>query len=160
MSETVEEINAVPQPQPGFLLMLLSRTAGVIAILGIVVALIMPDRGIGPSLCGMYRIYGVPCPGCGMTRSVSCFFHLHFHESFLYNPFGLLFSIGLLLVAIQTLFPRGVMMRIADWIQQRQDQLIYLYIGLVTIFLLFGVVRIILIIFFPNHAFWLTCKFI
>lgn len=39
----------------------------------------------GPSLCLIRRIFGVPCPGCGMTRAVSCAIHGHPRRAIAYN---------------------------------------------------------------------------
>jgi len=32
----------------------------------------------------------LPCPGCGLTRSITCISHLHFEKSLAYHPFGIL----------------------------------------------------------------------
>lgn len=39
----------------------------------------------GPSLCLIRRIFGVPCPGCGMTRAFSCVMHGEFKKALQYN---------------------------------------------------------------------------
>jgi uncharacterized protein DUF2752 len=39
----------------------------------------------GPSLCLIRRIFGVPCPGCGMTRALSCAVHGHPRRAIAYN---------------------------------------------------------------------------
>jgi hypothetical protein len=41
------------------------------------------DRG--PSLCLIRRIFGVRCPGCGMTRAFSSVIHGKFKQAFQYN---------------------------------------------------------------------------
>ena len=41
-----------------------------------------------PSLCLFYRITGLPCPGCGMTRSCVCFAHGRWAESIAFHPLG------------------------------------------------------------------------
>gem|GEM_PF-661450 len=37
------------------------------------------------SICLIRTLFGVPCPGCGMTRAISCIFHGHFKRAFQYN---------------------------------------------------------------------------
>jgi hypothetical protein len=37
------------------------------------------------SICLIRILFGVPCPGCGMTRAISCVFHGHFKRAFQYN---------------------------------------------------------------------------
>ncbi|MGB8347482.1 MAG: DUF2752 domain-containing protein [Ktedonobacteraceae bacterium] len=39
----------------------------------------------GPSLCLIRRVFGVRCPGCGMTRAFSCIVHGKFKQAFQYN---------------------------------------------------------------------------
>ena len=51
----------------------------------------MPERGrlLGlPTLCMFRYLTGLPCPGCGLTRSCVCFAHGHFGESLAYHPLG------------------------------------------------------------------------
>lgn len=54
---------------------------------------------IGISIYFLYKcpfsfIFGVSCPGCGMTRALICVFHLDFSGAFYYHP---LFPLGILL---------------------------------------------------------------
>lgn len=37
-------------------------------------------------VCPMVLFCGLPCPGCGITRSLFCFFSGHFREAFIMNP--------------------------------------------------------------------------
>jgi Protein of unknown function (DUF2752) len=37
------------------------------------------------SICLIRSLFGVPCPGCGMTRAISCIFYGHFKRAFQYN---------------------------------------------------------------------------
>lgn len=69
---------------------------GVVA-LG-VACLLAPD-GIeeGPVLCPFRRVTGLPCPGCGLTRSWVYATHGWWRESFLAHPFGPL-ALGLAVV--------------------------------------------------------------
>jgi hypothetical protein len=36
-------------------------------------------------ICLIRSLFGVPCPGCGMTRAISCIFHGHFKRAFQHN---------------------------------------------------------------------------
>ncbi|MEQ6900891.1 DUF2752 domain-containing protein [Nocardioides sp. YIM 152588] len=42
----------------------------------------------GPVLCPFRRLTGLPCPGCGLTRSWVYLVHGWWRESFLAHPFG------------------------------------------------------------------------
>jgi len=37
------------------------------------------------SLCLIRNVLGVKCPGCGMTRAISCIFHGNFRKALQYN---------------------------------------------------------------------------
>ena len=36
-------------------------------------------------VCLIRNVFGVPCPGCGMTRAISCVLHADFKKAFQYN---------------------------------------------------------------------------
>ena len=38
-----------------------------------------------PSICLIRQVTGRPCPGCGMTRAISCVFHANFIGAWRYN---------------------------------------------------------------------------
>jgi len=44
-----------------------------------------------PGTCTFREITGVPCPGCGLTRSFISLGHGHMFEAWTYNPAGFLF---------------------------------------------------------------------
>ena len=37
------------------------------------------------SICLIRHVFGRPCPGCGMTRAISCVFHGNFMRAWQYN---------------------------------------------------------------------------
>jgi hypothetical protein len=41
-----------------------------------------------PSVCPFHELTGLPCPGCGLTRSFVCLAHGHLAESLRYHPLG------------------------------------------------------------------------
>lgn len=41
-----------------------------------------------PSLCLFYHLTGLPCPGCGLTRSFVSLGHGHFAEALHWHPLG------------------------------------------------------------------------
>lgn len=51
-----------------------------------------------PDVCVFYRLTGLPCPGCGLTRAFVCLEHGHWAESLHWHPLGgLVFGIFVLL---------------------------------------------------------------
>ena len=41
-----------------------------------------------PSICAFRNLTGIPCPGCGLTRSVVATAHLRVGDAFAFHPFG------------------------------------------------------------------------
>jgi len=75
--------------------------AGVgIAALG-VGALLSPEHiEDGPVVCPFRRLTGLPCPGCGLTRSWVYLVHGWWRESFTAHPFGALLAGAVLALAV------------------------------------------------------------
>lgn len=73
--------------------------AGGVAAIGVAL-LLSPDHiEDGPVVCPFRRMTGLPCPGCGMTRSWVYAAHGWWRESFLAHPFGLVAVLALLVLA-------------------------------------------------------------
>ena len=80
----------------------LDTFAGLSALLLVSVALPPPGRdgsiGHVPAFCPFYRLTGLPCPGCGLTRAFVCMGHGRWAESLHWHPVGwLIYGICLLL---------------------------------------------------------------
>jgi hypothetical protein len=61
-----------------------------------------------PSLCVFRTLTGLPCPGCGITRSVVCCCHLRFADSIAFHPLGPIVFAWLLAAAVSHLpLPRS-----------------------------------------------------
>jgi hypothetical protein len=117
------------------------RWSVVAAWLGLFLAVITPPHGIGVSLCWFESATGVPCPGCGMTRSLSCALRGLFVESWQYHPLGWLVLGLFVVIAGQSVLParrREVMMR---FVEARALWFNSFYLIFVGTFVLFGLVR-------------------
>ena len=51
-----------------------------------------------PSICLFYHFTGLPCPGCGLTRSFVCLGHGHVFEALHWHPLGPAIYVVLLLL--------------------------------------------------------------
>jgi len=56
-----------------------------------------------PGLCMMRQLTGVPCPGCGLTRSIVSAVHGELRESFFHHRLGLAILFYVLLQAAHSL---------------------------------------------------------
>jgi hypothetical protein len=114
----------------------------VLAGVALAVSAVMPPDGIGFSLCLFERYTGLPCPGCGLTRSVACITHMKPAAAWGYHPFG--FVVYALLVAafVSNLFGAPRRERMLRWFETHGDG-VNLACWAVTLALLaFGLARI------------------
>jgi hypothetical protein len=51
-----------------------------------------------PDLCIFKNITGLPCPACGSTHAVLKLLQLDWLGAFLYNPFGYVLALGMLII--------------------------------------------------------------
>ena len=63
-----------------------------------------------PSVCLFYHLTGLPCPGCGLTRSFVCLGHGRFWESLHWHPLGpaIFLLLALLWLRCGVFYGRGV----------------------------------------------------
>jgi len=63
-----------------------------------------------PGFCMIRSLTGVPCPSCGMTRSVTTMAHGNIDEAIWWNPLGVMMFIAMII------FPVWI---ITDWIRKK-----------------------------------------
>jgi hypothetical protein len=119
----------------------LGKHCVIVAWVGLLVAALMPPHGFGANLCWVYGTTGVPCPGCGVTRSLSCGLRGLWLESWNYHPMGLLILALFAFTAAQSLLPRAARERVTCWIQHHALAFNSAYLLFVLVFVCFGVVR-------------------
>ena len=86
----------------------LLNSVRVISGLALLLLFLMPSDGLPIEICLSKIVTSVPCPACGMTRSLSSFLHLEWWKSLSYHPLGIFAGIYLLLTLISgKLLPEG-----------------------------------------------------
>ena len=63
--------------------------------------------------CPVLKIFGLPCPGCGMTRSVKFLVTGDFLQSLRYHAFGSLIVVGGVVLLVGGLLPRSLRVPLA-----------------------------------------------
>jgi len=111
------------------------------AWLGLFLALISPPHGLGLPLCWFHSATGLPCPGCGLTRSLSCGIRGLFLESWQYHPLGLAILALFIFTAAQSVLPTVHRERLGRFIQSRALFFNALYLAFVMAFVCFGAAR-------------------
>ncbi|MBM7517572.1 DUF2752 domain-containing protein [Nocardioides nitrophenolicus] len=77
----------------------LVAAAGVVA-LGVSALLPVDHIEDGPVICPFRRLTGLPCPGCGLTRSWTYLTHGWWQDSLQAHPFGPLLALVAVLLAV------------------------------------------------------------
>lgn len=70
------------------------RTWQWLAVIALVAAFVLPLSSFNVSICIFYNMTGLPCPGCGLTRSLHSFVHLQPLHALQYHPFGFFGALG------------------------------------------------------------------
>jgi hypothetical protein len=96
-----------------------------------------------PSICIFYDTTGLPCPGCGLTRSFVCLAHGRLAEAFRWHPLGpLVFLVvaGLWAECASRVFRRQPLISVAPRLRAP------LSVAAAVIFLMVGIGRDVLIV--------------
>jgi hypothetical protein len=112
-----------------------------VAWLGLLFAALTLPHGLGVPLCWFQSSTGIPCPGCGLTRSVSCAMRGMLFESCRYHPMGLLVLMLFLVTALQSILPNNIQKRLRRFIEAKPRWSKGFYLAFVTTFLAFGTLR-------------------
>lgn len=96
------------------------------AITGVTAGLLgMNALGLSLWQCPFRRLTGLPCPGCGLTRSCLCLLRGEVAHSLSYHLFGpLLFAVGLMGFA-GSLLPDKARLRLTLFLQHWDEQLAF-----------------------------------
>jgi hypothetical protein len=73
---------------------------------------ILAAFGISGWQCPILHVFGIPCPGCGLTRASLFLFHGDWHQAMVFHAFAPLFVIGLALTTIAAVAPGSSRARI------------------------------------------------
>jgi hypothetical protein len=119
----------------------LGKPCVIVAWLGLFLAVVTPPHGSGLSVCWFESATGLPCPGCGLTRSLSCGLRGMFPESWHYHPMGLFILALFIFTAAQSLLPQPFRAGLARKVQARAKTVNLFYLVFVTVFVSFGAVR-------------------
>lgn len=102
-----------------------------------------------PSPCVFFHLTGLPCPTCGMTRSVIALTHLNLSRAVQMNPLGFLFVGGFGLwwacSVYEVLTARST--RILSWASRK---VVLLSVAGGAVLLIYGVARIVWILHRPG----------
>jgi hypothetical protein len=119
----------------------LSSTNLCVAWLGLLVASLTPPHGAGFTVCWLNATTGLPCPGCGLSRSLSCGLRGLFLESWHYHPLGLIILGLFLATASVSLLPVRLRDQLGRVLESRALLFNAFYAAFVAAFVCFGTAR-------------------
>src|SRR5437764_964703 len=96
---------------------------------GLFLAIVTPPHGTGTTVCWIKAATGLPCPGCGLTRSMSCALHGMLAESWEYHPFGMFIFLVLLMLAAISVCSAGYKQTLREFIATRPGLFTSVYWG-------------------------------
>lgn len=107
----------------------------------IVLSFVLPANGLGIDVCGVHRLSGLPCPGCGLTRAFIAVANGEWAAALAWNPFVAVLWPLFAALALLALLPRGMRARVEGWLSARASGIGRAYrVGLFA-FLGFGAFR-------------------
>ena len=119
----------------------LDRRTTLVAFGVLGVAVFLPPTGLGISVCWANRLTGIPCPGCGMMRSLSCAVRGMLEASFMHHPFGMPILLSSMLVVFVALLPSRRRAALEAWVGRHErvaSKVSLLFLGA---FVGFGAIR-------------------
>jgi hypothetical protein len=138
---------AQPPPQArktGLHGLLLSRGAGVVGIAAVALSVALPLEGFGVDMCWFYSTFQLPCPGCGLTRSVTHIAHLDWTAAWRYNPFGFAAYGFFLIMALAGILPTPALTRLREATRRYANTLHWITMLILSGLLAFGALRLVL----------------
>ena len=120
-----------------------TEVTAAIGVGGIVIAALLPAGGIedGPVLCPFRALTGLPCPGCGLTRSWVYLMHGDIGSSLASNWFGPVLIVAVLVLAVVSLRSRLRGKRPTDLDKLVKSRIV---LGFFALFIAYGAVRLVL----------------
>ncbi|MEM9191283.1 MAG: DUF2752 domain-containing protein [Myxococcota bacterium] len=116
----------------------------------VVCSFLFPPTGLGIDLCVFKAQTGLPCHGCGLTRSVTNVSHFDLGSAFHYHPFGVVvWALAIFLTAMVLVGPRG-RQRVRAFFDRRDRWGRRIYWGLVYSFVGFGFIRLAAAVLVPG----------
>lgn len=122
------------------------------ALVVLALSFVLPVGGIGVDLCWFKAVTHLPCPGCGLTRSITSLSHGDLAGALHYHPFGPSLyagAWGLVLLHVGGAPAQG---RVRAWFSRWEAPLRTLYLSGVYAFVAFGVTRLAAALLWPGSV--------
>ena len=101
--------------------------------------LVLFSTGLPGWPCPILNLFGVPCPGCGLTRAISSLVHGDLHASFSFHAFAPIFLAGIVMAGVSGVLPEKAREPLVDTVEtfeRRTGITLFIMIGLILYWLL------------------------
>src|SRR4051794_9913890 len=119
---------------------------------GLLLLVLLPRSGFGVPMCAFKELTGLPCPGCGLTRSLICAAHGDWPAAARMNPVGVLLFPVVPAGVFLGLLPVTRRRAVADWVEHHSLAVNGTLIALCVLLLLNGIARIAWILGGPHPS--------
>ena len=99
-----------------------ARLPGLLSILLLGVGVWLPSEGVGFTICLFYRSTQLPCPGCGLTRSVASTLEADLPLALSYNVGGPVATLLFVTLAVTAVLPTPQLQRVRAWGSERFER--------------------------------------
>ena len=139
---TSDARNRLPRQRRNLYDVVFSPLTARFAIVGLLLSFFLPTDGLGVSICWFKSCFDLPCPGCGLTRSITCVSHFQFVKAWDYHPFGLLIYALFVTNGMLLIVPKENREALKSKMSRNDGWLKPIYMAIVFSFLTFGCSRI------------------
>lgn len=131
----------------------IGRNTFAAAWIALLVAAVHPPRSLAFTLCWFQGTTGLPCPGCGMIRSLSCALRGDVQRSWDYHPFGFPFLTLFMILAAISLVSEDRRSKLAILLDRFPQWSNSVYAAFVGSFLTYGLGRLVVhLLSFASHS--------
>ena len=113
-----------------------------LALACLIASFLLPIDGGGFTVCWFYNLFDLPCPGCGLGRSVTNMSHLDVVAAFGYHPWGVPIYALIVVLAASNFFPQRWRDAMRTGMIQREPRLQWFYWTFIGTFLVYGFARL------------------
>jgi hypothetical protein len=99
---------------PAFSTLLSNRAEGLVLVIVAGLQLGLHLFGLPAWACPFKAVFGIPCPGCGMTAAIGELLHGRVREAWNTHPFAPIFFVAFLILLVSILLPRPLQTKLAE----------------------------------------------
>ena len=125
---------------------LFGRLTICLSFAALVASFLLPPDGAGITVCWFKGCFGLPCPGCGLTRSLTSLSQLEFSKAFAYHPFGFLIYTVFVANLIRLCLPWRTRVKLRRFLECQTGGR-RMYQATVSLFIGYGLIRLALTYF-------------